>query len=97
MLAIPNLRVIVCSAWTSLDAVLAKSGPGHVIMWRQKASDVVMPHDLDGIRRDLDEGTRRLKGRPHQIVLRELQTLAGHPDRLKEWTRLAITAAERNR
>ncbi len=97
VLAIPNLRIIVCSAWTSLDAVLTKASPEHVIMWRQKASDVVMPHTLDGIRRDLDEGTRRLKGRPHQIVLRELQTLAGHPDRLKEWTRLAIAAAERNR
>jgi len=28
-------------------------------------------------------------------VLRELQTLAGHPDRLHEWTRFAKEAAEK--
>lgn len=97
VMSLPNLRLLVCSAWTDLDAVLEKAGDRCAIMWRQKASDVVMPHDLAPIRRDLDEGTRKLKGRPYQIVLRELQTLAGHPDRLKEWTRLAIEAAERNR
>ncbi len=96
VLRIPNLRLLVCSAWTNLDVVLEKSGPEHVIMWRQKASDIVMPDSLDGIRRDLDDGTRKLKGRPYQIVLRELQTLAGHPGRLKDWTRLAIDAAERH-
>jgi hypothetical protein len=43
----------------------------------------------------LFEGARQLQGRPYQIVLRELQTLAGHPDRLHQWTRLAIDAAEK--
>jgi hypothetical protein len=96
VLRIPNLRVVVCSAWTRLDTLLAKCGPDLCIMWRQKASDVVMPPTLDGIRRDIDEGTRKLKGRSYQIVLRELQTLFGHPNRLKEWTRVAVEAAERH-
>ncbi len=95
VLRIPNLRVFVCSAWTHLDTVLEKTGRRYVIMWRQKASDVVMPHGLDEIRRDLDAGTRRLRGRSYQVVLRELQTLAGHPNRLREWTRLAIEASEK--
>ena len=63
-------------------------------MWRQKASDVVLPPDEASIREDLLDGAKRLQGRPYQIVLRELQTLAGHPDRLHRWTRLAIAAAE---
>ena len=95
VLSLPNLRLVVCSAWTDLDTVLEKTGPDCAIMWRQKASDVVIPDDLSTVQRDLDEGTDKLSGRPYQIVLRELQTLAGHPDRLKEWTRLAIQAAER--
>lgn len=94
--SLPNLRLLVCSAWTDLDAAIEKSEGRCAVMWRQKASDVVLPNDLAPIRRDLEEGTKKLKGRPYQIVLRELQTLAGHPDRLKEWTRLAIEAAERN-
>jgi hypothetical protein len=89
VLSIPNLRVFVCSAWTDLDAVLDKVGRQYVIMWRQKASDVVFPDDAAAIRRGLEEGIRRLRGRCYQVVLRELQTLAGHADRLHVWTRTA--------
>ncbi|HRU04397.1 MAG TPA: hypothetical protein P5137_01320 [Candidatus Brocadiia bacterium] len=96
VLSIPNLRIFVCSAWTNLDTVLEKVGPQYVIMWRQKASDVVFPHSVRELKRQLDEGVDKLKGRRFQIVLRELQTLAGHPDRLHVWTRLAKEAAARN-
>ncbi|MBN1810176.1 MAG: hypothetical protein JW909_14015 [Planctomycetes bacterium] len=95
VLSIANLRIFVCSAWTDLDRVIEKVGEKHVIMWRQKASDVVFPDDDATIRRDLDEGMKRLKGLHVQIVLRELQTLAGHPDRLHVWTRYAREAAEK--
>jgi hypothetical protein len=30
-----------------------------------------------------------------QIVLRELQTLSGHPNRLHEWTRAAVEMAHK--
>lgn len=96
VLRIPNLRIFVSSAWTDLDRVIERVGRTHTIMWRQKASEVVFPDDTEGIRRHLEEGTRRLRGCYYQIVLRELQTLAGHPNRLREFTRLAIEAAERN-
>jgi hypothetical protein len=95
VLSIPNLRVFICSAWTNLDTVIEKVGRKHVIMWRQKASDVVFPHDTETLKRQLDEGLRKLRGHHVQVVLRELQTLAGHPDRLHVWTRLAIEAAEK--
>jgi len=75
--------------------VLEAVGTDTVIMWRQKAGDVVLPEDVDTIRRDLMEGAERLQGTYTQIVLGELQTLMGHPHRLHEWTRCAIEAAER--
>jgi len=95
VLTIPNLRILTCSAWTSLDTVIEKAGRKYCIMWRQKASDVVFPHDAAKIRQDLFDGARRLQGCYYQIVLRELQTLAGHPDRLHVWTRFAKEAAEK--
>ena len=95
VLSLPNLRIFVCSAWTDLKVLLAKVGPQYCIMWRQKASAVVFPDDVATLRRDLEQGARQLQGRPYQIVLRELQTLAGHPDRLHVWTRLAKAAAEK--
>jgi hypothetical protein len=62
-------------------------------MWRQKASDVVFAEDPAALKHGLEEGMRRLRGCYVQIVLRELQTLAGHPDRLHVWTRLAQEVA----
>ncbi len=97
VLKIPNLHVLVCGAWTDMDVLLEKTSPEkQVIMWRQKATDVVMPDSVDSIHKDLEEGAKKLRGRSYQIVLRELQTLAGHNNRLQEWTRLAIEAAERH-
>lgn len=95
VLSIPNLRIFVCSAWTTLDVALQHVPKQYCIMWRQKASDVVLPADAATIQRDLLDGARRLQGRPYQIVLRELETLAGHPERLHQWTQLAKEAAER--
>ncbi|MHB9024131.1 MAG: hypothetical protein ACYC7E_08135 [Armatimonadota bacterium] len=95
VLSIPNLRIFVCSAWTDLDRVIERVGTNYTIMWRQKASAVVFPDDHAELQRDLDDGLRRLQGCYVQVVLRELQTLAGHPDRLHVWTRLAIEAAEK--
>lgn len=89
VLSIPNLRMVVCSAWTNLDTVLERVGRNYCIMWRQKASDIVFPDDTVAIRRDLEHGVTRLRGHAYQIVLRELQTLAGHPNRLVEWVAIA--------
>ncbi|MGD9517876.1 MAG: hypothetical protein AB7W28_00035 [Armatimonadota bacterium] len=95
VLRIPNLRIFVCSAWTDLDRVLEACGRRYTIMWRQHAATVILSDDLEPIRAHLDEGLRKLQGCHYQIVLREIETLAGHPQRLREWARLAIDLAER--
>lgn len=89
VLSLKNLRIFVCSAWTDLAKVQEAVGQNYVIMWRQKASDVVFPDDDAIIRRDLERGVQQLQGYRYQIVLRELQTLAGHTRRLHDWTRIA--------
>ncbi|OPZ82828.1 MAG: hypothetical protein BWY76_02576 [bacterium ADurb.Bin429] len=95
VLRIPNLRIFVCSAWTNLDTVIERVGDRYTIMWRQKASDVVFAEDEHALRAALEDGLRRLRGCHVQIVLRELQTLAGNLDRLHIWTHLAKEAAQR--
>ena len=95
VLSIPNLRIFVSSAWTDLDKVIDKVGQDYVIMWRQKASDVVLSDDTESIERHLEGGCKRLQGCYYQIILRELQTLAEHPKRLHEWTQIAIDKAEK--
>jgi hypothetical protein len=93
VLRIPNLRVFVSSAWTDLDRVIEACGTRYTIMWRQSAAAVIFPDDLEPIRRHLDEGLRKLQGHHTQIVLREVETLHGHPNRIREWAQLAIELA----
>jgi hypothetical protein len=50
---------------------------------------------MSPIRAHLEQGVRKLQGHHYQIVLRELQTLNGRPERLREWARVAIELAER--
>lgn len=95
VLAIPNLGIFVCSAWTDLDKVVERVGDRVTIMWRQKATDVVHAAGEAGLRRALRAGLDKLRGCHVQIVLRELQTLNGHLDRLHVWTRVAKEEAER--
>jgi hypothetical protein len=48
---------------------------------------------VERLQRALEDGLRQLPARYVQIALRELQTLAGHPDRVHVWTRLAKETA----
>ena len=97
VLSIPNLRLVTCSAWTNLDVIIEKCAAKYAIMWRQKATDVVFPKEDSVIKTALFDGARRLQSCKYQIVLRELETLAGHLDRLHVWTRYAKEAAEKYR
>jgi len=92
VLTIPNLRLLTCSAWTDLPTLVDKVQDRCCIMWRHKASDVVCPHDTDALEKQIRRQAEILKGCHFQVVLRELQTLMGHADRLSEWTRLSIAA-----
>jgi hypothetical protein len=93
VLAIPNLKIMVCSAWTDFDKLIARVGTKHCIMWRHKASDVVCPHDTAALKQYVNENAKKLQGAYYQIVLRELQTQMGHDNRLYEWVQLSKEAA----
>lgn len=94
VLSIPNLRAFVCSAWTDLAKVVEAVGDRYTIMWREKATRLVF-EDLDAIRRKLEEDMRTTQGLHRQIVAREIQTVDGRPQRLKEWVQIAKEAGAR--
>jgi hypothetical protein len=64
-------------------------------MWRHKASEVVCPEDLVDLKKKIFSQADILKGCSYQVVLRELQTLFGHGDRLREWTRISVEAVSK--
>lgn len=89
VLTIPNLRKFVCSAWTNLEKVVSAVNGRYTIEWRQKATDVVYAPDMAPIRSHLERGLRLARHCCIQVVLQELQTVNGRPERLKEWAALA--------
>lgn len=93
VLSIPNLRVFVCSAWTDLQKVVDAVGNRYTIMWREKASEIVFADSIKPIRENQERAMRIAQGCCVQIVLRELQTLNGRPERLKEWAQSAKEVA----
>ena len=89
VLSIPNLRKFICSPWTDLEKMVAAVGDRYCIEWRQKATDVAFAPDLSPIREHLERGLRIAQGTPIQIVLQELETVDGNPQRLKDWAAAA--------
>jgi hypothetical protein len=89
ILTIPNLRKFVCSPWTDLGKLVAAVGDRYCIEWRQKATDVVFAPDMTPIRKRLERGLRVAKGTCIQIVLQELETVDGRPQRLNDWAAAA--------
>lgn len=95
VMTIPNLKIFVCSAWSNLDKIIESAGGKHCIMWRHKASDVVCPADTAALKQYVNDGARKLQGCSYQVILRELQTLMGHDNRLYEWTQISKEAVEK--
>lgn len=92
VLSIPNLKLLTCSAWTDLRTLVEKNDRRCCVMWRHKASDVVCPDDLGDFGKKVKEQVAILGDSHYQVILRELQTLMGHDNRLSEWTKLSIDA-----
>jgi hypothetical protein len=71
-------------------------GRRYTIEWRQKASDVVFPRDLSGVKLHLEGGLRAARGCNVMIVLKELETVAGNQRRLADWAALAKDTGARS-
>jgi hypothetical protein len=95
VLQIPNLKIMVCSAWTNLELLVNKVNQQHCIMWRHLASDVVCQDDTMSLKKKINTEAKILQGCSYQAILRELQTLMGHPNRLHEWTEITKEAVSR--
>jgi hypothetical protein len=95
VLAIPNLRIFVNSPWTDLSVAAEKCRDRYCIIWRQKATDVVFSPDLGLIREHLEQGMKATQGCHRAIVLQEVATTNGNPQRLHDWVNLARDLSER--
>ena len=96
VLSIPNLRIFVNGPWTDFRTAVSQCGDRYCIVWRQKASDVVFSPDLAPLRKHLKNGIALSQGCHRAIVLQEVATTNGNPQRLSDWVALARDVSERH-
>ena len=95
VLAISNLKIMVCSDWTDTELLIDKVNRKQCIMWRHLASDVVVSDDISFLKEKINREADMLKGNSYQAILRELQTLMGHKNRLYEWADITKEAVSK--
>ena len=91
---IPRLRKVIVSPWSDVDAVAAALEDKSILAWKPNPSQVVATFDLEASRRELEDVLRRTDGCHREIILKDLISLSGQPQRLGEYTRMARQLAE---
>ena len=94
---IPNLRKISVSPWCDTDRVVAAIG-GDYVMSRKPNPAILAEDDWhpDRARADLEAFLVKAHGRGHvELIMKDVSTVRYHPQRLWEWSRLAMEVAEK--
>lgn len=97
---IPNLKRVSISPWCD-QAFMAEAMGRNYVFSRKPAPSLISTDEFneDRIRADLMETldiTAR-HGCPTELVMKDVHTLAGEPDRLTRWTRIARECIEEHR
>jgi hypothetical protein len=92
---IPNLRWLAVSPWANRAMAAEKIGRRYVYVYKPNPTRVCSPRaDREGAERDVRETLRIASGCPLQVVLKDTNTFCGEPNRVTEWVRMAMRAAE---
>lgn len=84
-----NLRRIAVSPMADVRACAEGIGTDYVISWRPSPADTVCcGFDPDRIRRLTRAALAACRGRHMDITLKDVHTVCGEPDRLREWVRI---------
>jgi hypothetical protein len=91
---VPNLRKISMSPWADLDVATSKMGDRHVYSVKLNPACVAEEGwDAEHVRSDLREKLAILDGCAVEIVLKDISTVKGDPQRLWEWAAIASEVA----
>jgi len=86
---IPNLRRIAVAPRANLRRCAEQIGTDYVISWRPNPAETVScGFDPDHIRATTREALEVTRGQYIDITLKDIETVEGHPERLREWVRI---------
>lgn len=91
---IPRLRRFSVSPWTNLEEAVANMGPGYVMNWRVRVTDVLSTFTPEQMKQEVVDGLKIAGRCPIEVVLLSIETVPGGLPQLQTWTRMAKQAAE---
>jgi hypothetical protein len=95
---IPNLRKISFSPWADIGKAADRAGGKYVLSCKTSPSAfAVESFGLESMKADLEKTLEATKGCSVEILMKDISTLRGRPERLFEWERMAMRLVEKYR
>ena len=91
---IPNLRIIAVNHWADTRRCADQINGDYVLSLRPNPASVCVGFDPDEIRNNLRRELSHCRECSVEIVLKDISTVQGDPQRLIQWARLARETAE---
>jgi len=94
---VKNLRRIAVTPWANVASCAEQIGKDYVCSWRPNpATMVCCGFNPDQVRRDIRAGLAEFRkhGCCADITLKDVQTVEGHPERVREWCRIVRQCVE---
>ena len=89
--SIPNLRKISMSPWANLEKAVANIGDNYVISYKPNPAVLATDNwNVESARKNLTTDLDKLQGCVVEIILKDISTVQYQPQRLWEWTKMAM-------
>lgn len=92
---IPNLRSIAVTPSADVRSCAEQIGLDYAISWRPSPANMIcLTTDKNKIGGFVQEGVNALKGTRYHISLKDVDTVMGEPERIKQWVSIARNVLE---
>jgi hypothetical protein len=93
---VPNLRRIGVPPVSNLAQCAEQIGTDYVLSWKPNPALVGCGFEEDVVRKVMRAGLHATRGCVVDIMLKDVSTVEGQPERLKQWTQIARELVEAN-
>jgi hypothetical protein len=95
--SVPNLRKVSMSPWAKVEKMVELGGSKYVLSFKPNPAVFADPERWhpEWARQELETVLAKARGCCVEIIMKDISTVAGKPQRLWEWADLAVAACER--
>jgi len=93
-LSMPGIVKLSASPWAQLEKYRDGVPNDVIISWKPNPAWLAQEFDETFIRTELEKGMRILRGKRFEVVLGDLRTCGGHPERIGRWIQLVRESME---